>query len=90
MKMLMKIGLKFLELNFPKEEDQQLHESFIIKKKAPNEQFVEYAYNGRIDIKNSVNIDYKISSETKTWRLQKCFQLIKYLGRKTRVLYYIN
>jgi len=62
---------KVFGINFPEEEDQQLHESFIINKKAPKEQFVEYAYNGRVDIKNSVSIDYTISSETKTWRFLK-------------------
>lgn len=59
---------KIFGVNFPEEEAEQLYESFIIRKKAPNEQFIEYAYNGKVDIRNNLKIDYKISGETKTWR----------------------
>lgn len=59
---------KVFGVNFPEEEQNQLHESFIVRKKAPNEQFIEYAYNGKVDIKKNLRIDYNISGESKTWR----------------------
>ena len=59
---------KVFGVNFPEEESEQLYESFIIRKKAPNEQFIEFASNGKVDIRNSLRIDYTISGENKTWR----------------------
>ena len=62
---------KVFGVNFPEEESEQLHESFLVRKKAPNEQFIEYAYNGKIDIRNYLSIDYSISAESKTWKMLK-------------------
>ena len=62
---------KVFGVNFPEEESEQLHESFLVRKKAPNEQFIEYAYNGKIDIRNYLSIDYSISAEPKTWKMLK-------------------
>ena len=59
---------KVFGVNFPEEESEHLHESFLVRKKAPNEQFIEYAYNGKIDIRNYLSIDYSISAESKTWK----------------------
>src|SRR5690606_9045475 len=65
-------------INFP-EEDESLIEnqqhsttsSLIIKKSAINEQFVEQEYNNRVDIRKKLEIDYKISNETYTWKVLK-------------------
>lgn len=65
-------------INFP-EEDKTLIEnqqysttsSLIIKKSAINEQFVEKEYNNRVDIRKKLEIDYKISDETYTWKVLK-------------------
>mgnify|MGYP003603363631 FL=1 len=62
---------KVFGVNFPEEESEHLHESFLVRKKAPNEQFIEYAYNGKIDIRNYLSIDYSISAESKTWKMLK-------------------
>ncbi len=62
---------KVFGVNFPEEESEQLYESFIVRKKAPNEQFVEFAYNGKIDIRNNLSIDYTISAESRTWKVLK-------------------
>ncbi len=62
---------KVFGVNFPEEELEQLHESFLVRKKAPNEQFIEYAYNGKVDIRNYLSIDYTISAESKTWKILK-------------------
>ena len=62
---------KVFGVNFPEEESEHLHESFLVRKKAPNEQFIEYAYNGKIDIRNYLSIDYSISAEPKTWKMLK-------------------
>ncbi|WP_448760728.1 SMODS domain-containing nucleotidyltransferase [Acinetobacter tandoii] len=59
---------KVFGVNFPEEESERLYESFLVRKKAPNEQFIEFAYNGKIDIRNTLRIDYNISGESKTWR----------------------
>lgn len=48
---------KVFGVNFPEEESEQIFESFIVRKKAPNEQFIESASNGKIDIRNSLRID---------------------------------
>lgn len=62
---------KVFGVNFPEEESEQLYESYLVRKKAPNEQFIEFAYNSKIDIRNSLSIDYKISAESKTWKMLK-------------------
>lgn len=62
---------KVFGVNFPEEELEQLHESFIVRKKAPNERFIEHVYNGKVDIRNYLSIDYSISHESKTWKMLK-------------------
>lgn len=62
---------KVFGVNFPEEESEQLYESFLLRKKAPNEEFIEFAYNGKVDIRNSLSIDYTISAESRTWKMLK-------------------
>ncbi|MFC6205561.1 hypothetical protein ACFPZK_12685 [Psychrobacter urativorans] len=62
---------KVFGVSFPIEDDKTISESLLVLRKAPDEQFVEYVYNGHIDIKNYVSIDYSISQESKTWKTLK-------------------
>jgi hypothetical protein len=62
---------KVFGVSFPIEDDKTISESLLVLRKAPDEQFVEYVYNGHIDIKNYVSIDYSISQESKTWKALK-------------------
>lgn len=62
---------KVFGVNFPIEEDETISESLLAVRKAPDEQFIEYEYNGKVDIKNNVSIDYSISRESKTWKILK-------------------
>lgn len=48
---------KVFGVNFPEEELNQLHESFIVRKESPNERFIEHAYNGKVDNENHLSID---------------------------------
>ena len=62
---------KVFGVSFPIEDNETISESLLVLRKAPDEQFVEYVYNGHIDIKNYVSIDYSISQESKTWKALK-------------------
>jgi len=69
-------------INFPEEDDiimESLNKSlvnttmssFTVKKSAPNEKFIEKEYDGRVDIRGTLKIDYKISQESATWKILK-------------------
>lgn len=65
-------------INFPDENDvlserqeSSVTSSLIVKKSAITEKFIEIEYKNRIDIRNQVEIDYKISNETYTWKILK-------------------
>lgn len=59
-------GESFPEPIKPKLESTAFDLSF---QKNSKEQYIERLYSNRVDIRNSLAIDYKVTGETKTWRL---------------------
>lgn len=58
-------------IDFPVEKLEGVFESLSVAKRASTEQFVEHVLNRKVDIKNYLSINYKISGESKTWKILK-------------------